>query len=366
MRWPWQQKTEVRQSQPFTDAIVAALASGVSGDAASPAASAALEAAAGHISRGFAVATVESAPDPVSAALTPDVMALIGRDLIRRGESLFLIDISAANFDGAGLALRPAGSWDVRGSWDPSDWWYRLDLFGPSGNVTRFVPSASVLHFKYAVDPARPWMGVSPLGWANESGALHAGVTNALRADMRAAAANVIPMPPGETHDDPEADPLAGLKNALKAASGKSVFVETTAGAHGADYRDRPTQDWQQKRLGPDPPETLSTLLSQTGNAVMAAAGVDPIIAGLQRGDGTLAREAYRRFERLTLQPLARLIEPELRAKLDAPDLTISFNSLRSSDFAGLARAYKSLREAGMSPGEIAELLDLGGTNVEA
>ena len=52
MRWPWQQqKTEVRNAQPFTDAIVAALASGVSGNAASPAASAALEAAAGHISR---------------------------------------------------------------------------------------------------------------------------------------------------------------------------------------------------------------------------------------------------------------------------------------------------------------------------
>ena len=98
----------------------------------------------------------------------------------------------------------------------------------------------------------------------------------------------------------------------------------------------------------------------------MAAAGVDPIIAGLQRGDGTLAREAYRRFERLTLRPLGRLIQTELRAKLDAPDLTISFNSLRSSDFVGLARAYKSLRDAGMSTGEIAELLDLGGRNVEA
>ena len=361
MKWPWQRRDEVRQSQPFTDAIVAALASGVSGDAASPAASAALEAAAGHISRGFAVSIVEGAPDSVAAALTPDVLALIGRDLIRRGESIFLIDI-----DDAGLALRPAGSWDVRGGWVPSDWWYRLDLFGPSGNVTRFVSAASVLHFKYAVDPARPWLGVSPLGWANESGALHAGVTNALRADMRAAAANVIPMPPGETPDDPEADPLAGLKNALKAASGRSVFVETTAGAHGGEYRDRPTQDWAQKRLGPSPPETLGELLTTTANHVLSATGLDPLVAGLARGDGTAHREAFRRFERLTLQPLARLIEPELRAKLDAPDLTISFNSLRSSDFSGLARAYKSLKESGMAPEEIAELLDLGGRNVEA
>ena len=359
MRWPWQQqKTEVRNAQPFTDAIVAALASGVSGNAASPAASAALEAAAGHISRGFAVATVEGAPDMVRDALTADVLSLIARNLIRRGESLFLIEIN-----NAGLALRPAGSWDVRGGWDPSDWWYRLDLFGPSGNVTRFVPSASVVHLRYATDPARIWRGVSPMGFAAETGALHAGVQNALRSDMRAVPATVIPMPQQrEQPDDADDDPLGPIKRALLGAGGKSVFVETTTGAHGQDAA--PRLDWQQKRLGANPPETLAALLSQTSNMVMAAAGVDPIIAGLSRGDGTLAREAYRRFERLTLQPLARLIQTELRSKLDSPDLTISFNSLRSSDFAGLARAYKALKDSGMSPAEINELLDLGGRNV--
>ena len=102
MRWPWQQqKTEVRNAQPFTDAIVAALASGVSGNAASPAASAALEAAAGHISRGFSVATVGDAPDWVRDALTPDVLSLIARNLIRRGESLFLIEINNAGLASA-------------------------------------------------------------------------------------------------------------------------------------------------------------------------------------------------------------------------------------------------------------------------
>lgn len=362
MRWPWQQKTEVRQSQPFTDAIIAALASGVSGNAASPAASAALEAAAGHISRGFAVATVEGAPDMVRAALSPDVLSLAARTMVRRGESLFLIAV------GPGLSLSPAGSWDVRGGSKPDTWFYRLDTYGPSSNETRLVPSASVLHFRYAVDPARPWQGVSPLGWAAETGALHAGVQQALRSDMRAVPATVIPMPQQrEQPDDADDDPLGPIKRALLGAGGKSVFVETTAGAHGQDRQDAPRQDWQQKRLGANPPETLAALLSQTSNMVMAAAGVDPIIAGLSRGDGTLAREAYRRFERLTLQPLARLIQTELRLKLDAPDLTISFNSLRSSDFAGIGRAYKALRDAGMSPSAINELLDLGGgRNVEA
>ena len=360
MRWPWQQKTEVRNAQPFTDAIIAALASGVSGNAASPAASAALEAAAGHISRGFACASVESAPAVVRDALTPDVLSLIARDLIRRGESLFLIEVN-----NAGLALRPAGSWDVRGGPKPDTWFYRLDTYGPSSNETRLVPSASVLHLRYAVDPAAPWRGVSPMGFAAETGALHAGVQNALRSDMRAVPATVIPMPQQrEQPDDADDDPLGPIKRALLGAGGKSVFVETTAGAHGQDRQDG--LDWQQKRLGPDPPETLPTLLSQTADMILAAAGVDPVIVGLQRSGGTAHREAYRKFERLTLQSIARSLEPELREKLDAPSLRLSFNSLRSSDFAGLARAYKSLKDAGMSPAEINELLDLGGRNVEA
>ena len=184
---------------------------------------------------------------------------------------------------------------------------------------------------------------------------------------MRAVPATVIPMPQQrEQPDDADDDPLGPIKRALLGAGGRSVFVETTAGAHGQDRQDAPRQDWQQKRLGANPPETLAALLSQTSNMVMAAAGVDPIIAGLSRGDGTLAREAYRRFERLTLQPLGRLMQTELRLKLDAPDLTISFNSLRSSDFAGIGRAYKALKDSGMSPAEINELLDLGGRNVEA
>ena len=134
MRWPpWSRSVERRASQPFTDAIVGAIAAQAAGTSTTAAATAALEAAAGAVARGFAAATVEDVEDPVADVLTPGVLALIGRDLIRRGESLFLIEV-----DRGGLALRPAGSWDVRGGHREADWMYRLDLFGPSGNITRF------------------------------------------------------------------------------------------------------------------------------------------------------------------------------------------------------------------------------------
>ena len=353
MRWPWQQR-EVRESAPFTDAIVAALAAGVSGDGARSSATAALEAAAGAVARGFAAATVEGAPAAMADALSPATLSLIGRDLIRRGESVFHIEIRRGE-----IRLAPAGSWDVRGGVREAEWWYRLDLFGPSGNVTRFVPSDAVVHCRYAVDPSRPWLGVSPLGWAALSGELHAGVLGALAADMKALPGTVIPMPPGENAEDEAADPLAPLKTALLSAKGRSTFVETTRSAFGADHRDAPAQDWQQRRLGPAPPDSLASLHDSTGVAVLAAIGVDPLMVGMARGDGTALREAYRRFERLTLQPLARIATRELAEKLDAPDLALGFDSLRASDFAGVARAYKALTEAGLSPDAAAGQLDM-------
>ena len=83
------------------------------------------------------------------------------------------------------------------------------------------------------------------------------------------------------------------------------------------------------------------------------------MLAGLVKGDGSLAREAYRRLERLTPQPLAQIAEAELAVNLDTPDLALSFDSLRASDFAGVARSYKALTEAGLSPDAAAGQLDM-------
>ena len=58
---------------------------GASGDAD---AIAAADVAAGQWSRAFASAVVAPAT-AATAALTPDVLALIGRELLRRGEALF-------------------------------------------------------------------------------------------------------------------------------------------------------------------------------------------------------------------------------------------------------------------------------------
>ena len=142
MRWPWQREPEKRQSVPFTDAVVAALTAQASGQAVGDASAiAALEAAVALYSRAFSAVKLS----PAVPALSPGCLALIARNLIRRGE-----DVHALMLDGGAIRLQPIGSWDVRGGPREADWWYRVDEFGPSGNLTHFLPAAAVLHVRYA------------------------------------------------------------------------------------------------------------------------------------------------------------------------------------------------------------------------
>ena len=126
VKWPFGKRApERRQAVPFSDAVVAALAAQAGGAAIGDASAiAALEAAVVLYCRAFAAAKIS----PAIAALTPGCMALIARNLIRRGE-----DVHQLVTDGAAIRLQPIGSWDVRGGPREADWWYRVDEFGPSG-----------------------------------------------------------------------------------------------------------------------------------------------------------------------------------------------------------------------------------------
>ena len=170
--WPF----EKRESS-YTDAIITAILANAQGKGlSSPSATAALESCVGLTGRGFAAAEVSGGQDSLTRALTPAVLSLIGRELIRSGESVFMLDTN-----GDGLKLLPAQTWDVDGDPDPSSWFYTLTLGGPSRTFTHnHVPATSVLHFRYAVDPSRPWRGRGPIQVAALAGRLSAATVRAL------------------------------------------------------------------------------------------------------------------------------------------------------------------------------------------
>ena len=99
-------KIEKRESQPFTEAIQAAIFEQASGSAPLDVkALGALEVAAGFWARAFASAKI-TPENPLTQNLTPSILAMIGRELCRRGETLFKITVSPSGK----VRLVPAGS----------------------------------------------------------------------------------------------------------------------------------------------------------------------------------------------------------------------------------------------------------------
>ena len=352
-KWPWE-KTEKRESQPFTDAFTQALYSLAGGGAITdPKSLGALEIAAGFWARAFASAKVTPVNN-ITASLTPSKLALIGRELCRRGEAVLKIQVS-----GGRVQLLPAGSWDISGGPEKDSWTYRVDLFGASVHRTEFSPSAGLLHFRYATDPGVPWVGLSPLAYARDTGTIAASLEKRLGQELGGAVARVIPMPesPPETagtEDNPK--PFDYLKRDLATAKGEAFFVETTSAGYGDGPSAAPRQDWTQKRIGADPPETLEKIRNAVGETILACCGVPVELAEI--GQGTAAREAWRRFLHATIDPLGKLVAEELTEKFEFP-VSLSFDSLMASDISGRARAFQSLVGGGMDVTKAATLSGL-------
>ena len=164
--WSFTKKLETRAVQPYTDLVTNYLESQAAGDTTRATTVSALEACCGLYARAFAGCEVK-ASDHVKRALTPSVLALMARNMIRYGESVHALQVMRGE-----LSLLPAGSWDVTGGIDESEWIYNIHVYGPSGNLSSFVVSSSVVHCRYSVDSSQPWRGISPLGWSSTTAAI--------------------------------------------------------------------------------------------------------------------------------------------------------------------------------------------------
>ena len=351
MRWPWGKNEKRQAGGGFTDALVAAIVARAGGASiGEPNAIAPLEVAAGVWGRGFASAELT----PMIPAVTPSVLASVGREFVRRGESVWSITVRRGEIE-----LRPAGSWDIAGGSNPKSWVYRLDLFGPSGNETRVYPAASVLHFRYASDPERPWHGISPLGYARATGKLAANLELRLGEEAGARVGYLLPVP-ADGGDGAVGDPLSSLKADLGALAGNTALIETTSAGFGEGRAAAPQSDWKAQRMGASPPATLAELRGAAGVSVLSACGVPPGLAS-DRAEGSAQREAWRRFSVGTLQPVAGCVAEELADKLDAPGLRLSFESLGAADLAGKARAVGIFTKSGVPLTRALELAGLRG-----
>ena len=335
--WPF--TTQKRETASYTDALIAHLQAAASGAVATPEAVAATETSAGTWARALASADVTPLGRAADAC-TPELLGMIGRALVRRGEWVAAIDVDR---DGR-IVLVPASAHSIDGEPSPSTWRYELTLSGPSGTRTVTRPGEGIVHIRYGVEPARPWRGLSPLQFAYATGKLSAGLERGMGEEASGATAYVLPMP-----DNPDATKYDTLREDLRTAKGKTVFAETTSAGMGDGRAAAPQSDWQARRIGINAPAANVSLRADVEACILAIHGISPSLSQAN-SDGTAQREAWRRLVFGTIEPISRIIARELADKLESPGLRFTFDALRANDLAGQARAFRGLvgREGSM------------------
>ena len=349
MRWPWSNR-EKRQAS-YSEAVSSALLSVASG-VGNFSQTGAVEMAASTVGKALALSSV-SPSDNRTSGLTPSLLASIGRQLVVRGECVFVIEIRAG-----AIRLIPASSFDVSGdSLFPEDWTYRCDVSSPSASRTLTRPYDAVLHFRYSYDPGSPWRGVGPLTRARLTAALAANLESGLGNQASAPTGQLIPVPDPGAGDTEADDPLSSLKDDLARIGGGTMLLETTAGAWGDGKAIAPRSDWEQKRIGFDPSKESGLIREQAALAVLSACGIPPSLVS-EKAEGTGQREGFRRFLNLTLMPLGAIVASELSEKLDVP-VGLNWDRLQASDLSGKARAFSSMVKAGLDLEKAASLAGL-------
>ena len=340
------------RSSGYTDRLTQLLVSQASTvTETDPSRTGAMETSAGIWGRAFASVKVE--PDTAAQVLTPAVLNLIGRELIRTGEILFRIQVVNGQ-----RVLSQASSWDVSGGPDPSTWRFVCSFSGPDTQTDAALGWEEVCLMTWATEPGAPYRGLGPLEVADLTGSLCGSLEKSLSDEAATPHGFLMPVPQVDEVEDDEIDPLEDMRADLKGLDGGLSLVETTFSGGGEGRSASPQKDWIPSRLGPSPPKALCDLREDVHRTVLSACGISPAMVG-GRSDGTARREAYRTFAHLSLTPVGRMVSAELADKLEIPGLRFDWSALMAGDITGKARAFKSLVESGMSVEKAASLSGL-------
>ena len=359
MRWPWKRpETRSDYTAAFVDRIVA-IANGDRQGTANIGATAAAATAGGILSRAFSAATVD--PGIARTGLDPYTLSEIGAAFVFAGESVWVIET-----DEMGVRLVRASSWDITGK-SMDGWRYRVTVPGPTDHEIRYLPGEAVLHPRINCAASEPHKGRSPLALAGVSASALANAERSIADEMSAPVGRLLPAPfdqlraqAGETPEgeEPE-DPLAQLETVLATLKGRSALVPTMAGNWDVAGQPQQRADWQSRRIGADPPQSVVELRRNGHDQILAAAGVPPMLFS-SSGQANAGREALRFFLHSTLTPLGRILEVEASRKLGVA-VRFSFDSLSAADIQGRARAWRALAgpDAAMSPEIAARLVGM-------
>ena len=332
--------TERRSYSSLILGAFEAAARGAGSPAAAWARSSAAEIASLFWARGLATATVEPQTRR-TAALTPLTCATIARRLARNGEYLAVLDVR----DGR-LALDEAWEWFVTGRPRRDSWIFRVTQSGPSFTETRTLPADEVCLVRYAWFPEQPWRGASPAAFASNGAALSGGIDATLAGESLGPSGYCMPVSDlGSDAEDDSADPFTKMRAELASLRGGLTLAPTQKDALGRGNDAAPASDYESKRFGFHPPDTIEPLRRQALVDALAAFGIPGAMVD-ERSAAAAYREAARTFRESTLPALAAIIAEQVGEQIGQP-FTFVFPAI--SDVSLKARAVHSLTQSGMT-----------------
>lgn len=324
----------------FTTEIIAARESYISGRRGIAELTATAQSCISLWEHGFSLADIEGT-DMVKRR----DMALIGRSLALRGESVFLI---------AEAGLVPCSDWDLR-TRNGRPLAYRVSISEAGGGATQTALAGEVLHLRIGCDPAAPWLGAAPLRRAS----LTAGLLNAVESALAEVYENapigsqIVPFP-----ETPDTD-MTKIGRSFRGQRGRVLLRESVnVSAAGGPA---PASDWKPQDVTPDLRGAMTAeTLAASRNAICGVYGVLPALFD-SAAQGPLVREAQRHLATWYLQPIAECIAEEMTEKLGSAVRIDTLRPLQAFDAGGAARAISALvdamtraKEAGLPPDALA------------
>ncbi|MGD9846667.1 MAG: phage portal protein [Variibacter sp.] len=344
LRWPWQKVEKRSAGSGFTAEIMAAREAYISGRRGIAELTATAQSAVSLWEQGFTLAAVEG-----TDLLPGSTLALMGRSLALRGESVFLIREDR---------LVPCSDWDLKTAYGKPTA-YRVSIPEAGGGTSTTALAGEVLHIRIGCDPAAPYYGTAPLRRAS----LTAGMLNAVESalaevfELAPIGSQVVPMPEQPDQDN------AALGRSFRGQRGRVLLRESvTVSAAGGPA---PVADWKPASLTPDLEKAMTAeTLTASRDAILAAFGVLPGLFNAAT-TGPLVREAQRHLAQWTLQPIAKLIAEECTEKLGGKVDIDTLTPLQAFDAGGSARAFATLiqglaqaKDAGVDPKVALAMLD--------
>ncbi len=275
-------------------------------------------------------------------------MAIVGRSLAVRGESLWLI---------RGDRLIPASDWDIATK-DSEPRAYRLSVSETGGGTSMVALAGEVLHFRIGVDSSTPWAGSSPLRRSSLTASMLHAIETALAEtwDGMPFGSQIVPFP-----EAPDTD-MTTLGRSFRSQRGKVMLRESVAVA--AAGGPAPASDWKPQDVTPGLEKAAPTqTLDAARNGIAFAYGILPAMLNPQT-TGPLIREGQRHLAQFVLQPIGEAIAEEASVKLGGKVELDVITPLGAYDQGANARAFSTLieglgkaKEAGISDAAVASAL---------